>query len=737
MQSLSRKMALRATTGVAARALSAARAVSRTGQVSRSTVTLGDDEAFVDEVLSSAQGTNETVDSHEVELSDSRDVSDDVVDALPEMTEDSWEAEDVGQLAADGADWVADQVGDAVARVDAATEVANAAAEVAASAQETADGKNARRSGETEPDPPPGGWVHGDQWVVRDAEGVATKVMVWNGSEFVLDELLAGSVLVLGEDGVIRLADGVVTAPAVATDALDAKVIRAPRVYGGYIEAPTIASSDALGNGANVLNDPEFSGAVNGDWVLSGHAGDAAATQRDTITWDQTWNERVPSNGRTLRSVGSVVAEMRLTPIERLTGSMLLANFAWFNAAPRTVNNPHTYAHGDSLPLPREDRSFRAAPAAPALKPYVPRTTYLTNTAVVAVVAGEQWAVVLETTKSGYVPAGGMQSASVQIVNSSTGAVIYEYPIPDEQLRAGHVEMTWTPTSNALVKLRIKAVYTSGGAVASSTRATTVSSSVKHFAAGAERGKWDGGGWDKYLRYGSVPDSTAPSPGAATGAVNPHVTWTILSAMFGTRAPAAGWRLSTEGGLELFNEIGARTGKVDGVENFLAGRFATSDTGNRIELKGRELAWLEGADAKWAYINYASDRRMTVRSGYIFLDGIVEFRGDRPWTPVTDVPSGYTASADAAVCVKNGVLYGRGSIQRNFGTFQTTTFTLCKLPAAFPKFGDAQNFVPAWTNQVSSLGVTWVRANGEVAVSAGNNGGTGIALTSLNGLSFD
>ncbi|WP_053386254.1 hypothetical protein [Leucobacter japonicus] len=108
VQSLRRKMNTRADFGLSARAVRGTQQLARTGQVSRSTVTVGDDEVFVDSLLVGASDTAESVELQDGEITDSRDISDDVVDVLPEMTEDAWEAEDVGQIAADGADWAAE-----------------------------------------------------------------------------------------------------------------------------------------------------------------------------------------------------------------------------------------------------------------------------------------------------------------------------------------------------------------------------------------------------------------------------------------------------------------------------------------------------------------------------------------------------------------------------------------------------------------------------------------------------
>ena len=120
MQSLTRKLALRASSAATASALSASTALARTGQVARTTLEIADGDVFLDEALSSAADTSETVGEHEGELEGSREVTDDMVDVLPDMTDDTWEAEDVGQIAADGADWAAEFAGELEVELEAA-----------------------------------------------------------------------------------------------------------------------------------------------------------------------------------------------------------------------------------------------------------------------------------------------------------------------------------------------------------------------------------------------------------------------------------------------------------------------------------------------------------------------------------------------------------------------------------------------------------------------------------------
>lgn len=108
--------------------------------------------------------------------------------------------------------------------VEDALEQAQQAIEDAANALTTSSGKNSRRRGQLEPTPPPGGWVQGDQWIVDNADGVPVEVRVWDGAGFVPEQLLAAELLVLS-GGLIRLANGVVTADAIAADAIDGMTI--------------------------------------------------------------------------------------------------------------------------------------------------------------------------------------------------------------------------------------------------------------------------------------------------------------------------------------------------------------------------------------------------------------------------------------------------------------------------------------------------------------------------------
>lgn len=137
-----------------------------------------------------------------------------------------------------------------------ALEKAQQAIDDAANALTTSSGKNSRRRGESEPSPPPGGWVQGDQWIVDNADGVPVEVRVWDGAAFQPEQLLAAELLVLS-GGLIRLADGVVTADAIAADAIDGMTIT-----GALIR--TAAAGQRLELDANGLRAFNASSAVVG-----------------------------------------------------------------------------------------------------------------------------------------------------------------------------------------------------------------------------------------------------------------------------------------------------------------------------------------------------------------------------------------------------------------------------------------------------------------------------------------
>lgn len=273
MQSLSRKMALRATSGVVAGAVAATRAISRTGQVSRTSVPVGGDDVYVDEVLSSAVDATDTVEAHSDELAGAREISDDVVDVLPEMTEDSWEAEDTAQVAADGADWaagfagqlgveleaakleLAQALGEAqtaladaeLARSEAAQAVADAATASAAAAQAVQDALSATALAEgaapswATVDPvteDANGKPAGAIWYVRDAAGHVIRMweltaLGWVNRPF-------------DETAIPLLAIGAGTYGSLAGDRLVAKSVTAAQIQALSITAEELAVQSVI-----------------------------------------------------------------------------------------------------------------------------------------------------------------------------------------------------------------------------------------------------------------------------------------------------------------------------------------------------------------------------------------------------------------------------------------------------------------------------------------------------------
>ena len=135
-------------------------------------------------------------------------------------------------------------------RVTVALEEAEKAAQDAANALTTANGKNSRRRGVTKPAPPEGGWVQGDQWV-RDIEtepGVfkPVEVLVWNGTAFVSEQIIANEILVFGENGNVRIKDGEVTANTLSADALNFKKGQGMEIIGGKITGGEISLANIL-----------------------------------------------------------------------------------------------------------------------------------------------------------------------------------------------------------------------------------------------------------------------------------------------------------------------------------------------------------------------------------------------------------------------------------------------------------------------------------------------------------
>lgn len=435
----------------------------------------------------------------------------------------------------------------------------------------------------TEPPVPGTGWVNGDQWwqyEVVDERNRLTGIYVWNGTSWAAFQFIADSVLVPSSVGSVLLADG----------AVDAMTIRGAQIFGGYIEAPTIASSDKLGTGANVLNDPSFAGTVNAAWVLSGHSGDAAATVTDSITWDQSFTQDTLMDGPSaIRNWGSGQIDTILTPRSRTTGQLTFANYDW-KPSNRTLSNPYTFkaSYGwlEYIGWGRNDPSWSAAAEA-AKGAGTARTSYLTNTAVAAVAAGERWNVRFTFTTLSEA-AAAFVNVFVEVINSSTSAVLWSRELTSIEKQAGQVNDWWESAFTGSVKVRLKAVYTAAGGTI--TRTNRVGSWAYQSKNGTSFQTWD---------YSSTEHSTNPATKSipADTTLRARLNVSAKTALFAKVQPEQGWRLTEDGGFELFNSLGVRTGKLDGEANFLAGVFATAESGARVQATGQAVEYRDALDA--------------------------------------------------------------------------------------------------------------------------------------------
>lgn len=399
-----------------------------------------------------------------------------------------------------------------------------------------------------------------------------------------------------------KLAAEAVTAEHIAANALDAMMITGAQIYGGYIEAPMIASSDKLGSGANVLNDPGVTSTVNTAWVMSGHTGDTTSkTQQDTITWDQTWQQagwEYPTGTvqHGVRNWGNVVAVATIAPNNaRDTGTLAMPNISWVNTTSRTFTNPYTFVNKDWLQiLPYQsggtlDPTFKATHGAPASITGTARTTYLTNSATIAVVAGERWNVRAGFTRLASASLPFISGAWVEIINASTSAVLWSRQLTSEELSAGQVNAWWDSAFTGNVKYRVKLTYTAGGK-ANYVRRPQAGSFARRYTKGVIVDEWITTATGA-LQYQSAPTMVAAGSYQALPAhwQSRVFDFKLTSALFAKVTPEKGWRLTKENGLELFNSLGAKTGQLDGQNNFLAGRFGTAESGVRWEMNGDQL----------------------------------------------------------------------------------------------------------------------------------------------------
>lgn len=588
------------------------------------------------------------------------------------------------------------------ARVTEARDIADEALEKAIAAGQTATGFRRVRSAE-EPEAPEGGWERNDEWVRvhpdthpdLDLRGKAYEVLVWNGTEFAHAEYLADTILLPSDDGTIRLGKGVVYAPNMAADALDAMTVRSPQIYGGYIEAPTIASSSKLGGGANRLNDPFFEGAINSSWVASGHMGDAAVKQTDTVTWSQPWNwyynnSSTPTSRRV--NSGRVTADLNLKPRPRRTGSITFANYSWFDSAARNIDNPYTFKaiYGTSIITQLGgvfDPTFDAIDF-PPLKVATARTTYLTNSAVVPVASGDIWNLRLGAARLTPEEAAIITVAEIQVVNATTGALLWTHSLSREALIAGEVNAFWNCQFTGNVKYRIRATYTAAGE--SLSRTYSPSSWANATDDGALDDQWSGA-QSKSAVYGGHPqeregllymEGNPLGPGFVRRA---RFDWKLQSAIFSKVEGGRGWRLSEEAGLELFSSMGAKTAQLDGENNFFAGRIASAETGARWEVVRDKMSLFDGTNTEVANIR---------RDGiYMRFGGSIRADGDTGWSridsgsiPGAALGPGITHGVNSLYVglqarIQDGVLYITGRLERSGGI--PANHVLFTLPPGF------------------------------------------------------
>ena len=578
-------------------------------------------------------------------------------------------------------------------QVSSSYEAAKQAYNLAFSATQTVDGMRRVIPSTSEPAAPAAGWMNGDQWWQYEVEPVTGRnrianIWVWNGTAFAPFQIVADSLLIPGSVGNILLAEG----------AVDAMTIHGAQIYGGYIEAPVIASSDKLGTGANVLNDPEFASTLDTAWVASGHLGDAAKTQTDTVTWDQT----PVVSGTSYRRQGAVNASMTFPTITREVGSLLFANYSWVPSN-RTLNNPYTYGTSYAPGSGASDPTF-AAVAAPALKAKVSRTTYLTNSVTQAVAVGDIWTADLELddySLGAAVRAAMLENVeiAVEVVNASTSAVLWDHVATADELSALRMRATWVSTFAGNVRVRIRATYLAAGGTGvnllaygplrklgagSYEKAWTGATQVRNWPADAPSQPYFPGSADptKYSwLYGGSPSESAFARGSGDASIDTlsAIRLRAKRAVFAKVEPEKGWRLTEDGGLELFNAAGSKTGQLDGETNFISGELATAESGLRWELVGDQINLYSAAN-----VLLGSIRRDGTK---IRVDGTLSLNGFTVPTETAYAAASFTPTSGHTVNSKSwarkrsdGYVYGSIYIDRTADFVNGAV--VCNLPAA-------------------------------------------------------
>ena len=108
-------------------------------------------------------------------------------------------------------------------------------------AQLTADGKNRTYTSQTEP--AHAGLTPGDQWYRQDGTGNVVGVMVWDGSKFNRQTLVADQLLVPGSLGPISMADGSVTASKIYADEAMLKKLLVRKLLADEIDVGSLAAA--------------------------------------------------------------------------------------------------------------------------------------------------------------------------------------------------------------------------------------------------------------------------------------------------------------------------------------------------------------------------------------------------------------------------------------------------------------------------------------------------------------
>ncbi|MBO1805831.1 hypothetical protein [Leucobacter ruminantium] len=542
-----------------------------------------------------------------------------------------------------------------------------------------------RTYSETEPTPPESGWEVGAEWVV-EVEGTPREVRVWNGTQWVHAQYLADEILIPGEDGAIQLKDGTITTPKLAVGVLNGLEVHAMQFYGGYIEAPVIASSDKLGSGSNVLNDPTFQSGINTAWVASGHLGDAPKTHVDTITWSQSYPWKVTDTLTINRwHQGNGTARLNLKTGTRGTGTILFSNFGWVPAN-RSMNNWYAFPTAPSpyIGAGKFDPTWKTPGFTPTAG--TAKTTYLTNSGTFAVASGERW-----NARIGFTPIQSTQldlvSLYIEVINAATSAVLWSRAVTDTEKRAGQVNDWWDATFTGNVRFRVRATYTAAGGGAE--RLLDIGSYARVYDNGVLDSTWTASAEERELPYGYTPANW--NDGAIADPEIIRRAWfqlSMTSALFAKVQPQKGWRLTEEGGFELFSTIGARTGRLDGEDNYLNGRFATQETGLRAEMTGASVnvTNLAGGIIGQLYSDGTeSNLAVTrVRIGTYEVPTEVAML-----LSAVTVRSGYTLDTTSSWVQRrtDGFVRGAIAIRRNGGSVLETGVELGKLPTLFRPAG--------------------------------------------------